>query len=148
MPLLHLESVAITFCILIRNVHKVAQAGSKLKIIIKAFLRTLPLRISPSSQETFSSSVNLLMSGPPLRLSARWLRCRPCTLLSKKCAQYGLYLLTKPALLTYSKDLSIFVYQKCEKLFITGITRAATMWFLIMMIAVLCSPVFKEHWHV
>lgn len=41
-----------------------AQEGSKLKVIIKAFLRTLPLRISPSSQEAFSSSVNPLMTGP------------------------------------------------------------------------------------
>lgn len=48
----------------------IAQKGSKLKVIIKAFLRTLPLRSSPSSQEAFRSSVNPLMTGTPLCLSA------------------------------------------------------------------------------
>lgn len=92
------------------------KAGSKLKVITKAFLRTLPLRISPSSQEAFSSSVNPLMSGPPLRLSTRWLRCRLHTLLSKN-TQRGLYFLTQSASRTHLKlkGHKVFLFQRWLK---------------------------------
>lgn len=130
-----------------------AQEGSKLKVIIKAFLRTLPLRIAPSSQEAFSSSVNPLMTGPPLCLSARWLRCRLYALLSKNIHNVAF---------TFSRNLASLRHLKPErpqsllclkgdwkwKDFVTNVTRAAIMWWLMMktMTVFLSSPC-KEYLH-
>lgn len=79
----NLVTVVITSCVTIKNVCTKKTQAPKLKVITEAFLGTLPLRSSPSSQEAFSSSVNPLTNGPPLSLSSRWLRCKRRALLSK-----------------------------------------------------------------